>query len=430
MKPDPSKPIEPSSVAEQLSDAEFFDLFSPKYQEPIGPTQSIADTSRDRDSQDKIRFCSMDDLMNQPEPRWLIPGVVPTGLGFLIGAPGCGKSFFLLELANAVARRIPLLGHPDLRPDCDGWVLALIQEAVPSWGHRFRAYLDYHELDPNENFVYAQRPLNLGLKKTWEDLQDALDQEIEARDSLPSLVIVDTLSASIPGLDENSQAAVTPLTSHLSGWASEGMTVVVSHHTVKYGNTYRGSSVLEGSCDWMLSLKQKGKARELESIKLRDAESISPVSFTIISHGDSGVLVPAIAVNPWTIFQANTSDFPGLREAFLNNGFEVPDTPTRCPLGLHIGQEGIALNDLAKAWRDCEPVTPTRSEDQNKYKSALERRKTTVIKTVSDLIAGGVLVVVSGDFHKATISTSMKAVVRQVPNEKSQDVRTLPLGES
>ena len=32
-------------------------------------------------------------------PKWLVKGLVPTGIGLLIGAPGSGKSFLALNLA-------------------------------------------------------------------------------------------------------------------------------------------------------------------------------------------------------------------------------------------------------------------------------------------------------------------------------------------
>jgi hypothetical protein len=371
----------PVSVGHTLT-AEEFDEILPERPEPRTAAHPV-------DEPDPIRFLDMECLANQPEPHWLIPGVIPAGLGFLIGAPGGGKSFLLLELANCICRNRPLFGSPDLVPEQQGWVLAILPEGVPSWAARLRAYLDFHGLDLSANFVFIKTPLNLADNETWKNLTAALDAEAIRRDCYPSLVIVDTLSASIPGLDENSQQAITPLTCHLGEWTTAGMTVIVSHHPGKYGPTYRGSSVLLGACDWMLRLEQTGHIREIEAVKLRDVESITPVAFTIQSHGDSAVPVPATAVNPWTTFAGNTQGSPGLHDAFLDHALAIPDT-----------------------------IRPARSVDEAEYKRQLERRKVVLIGVVADLVAGGVLIVADGKIVKKSPATSMKATVKQVFNDQ------------
>lgn len=50
--------------------------------------------------------------MNQsfPPMAWMIPGVIPEGLGILAGAPKAGKSWMALDLALSAAAGLPALG--------------------------------------------------------------------------------------------------------------------------------------------------------------------------------------------------------------------------------------------------------------------------------------------------------------------------------
>lgn len=58
-------------------------------------------------------FWSLDRLLTTdfPEPKWVIPGLIPAGLTILGGRPKQGKSLFALNLAIAVAMGRPFLGR-------------------------------------------------------------------------------------------------------------------------------------------------------------------------------------------------------------------------------------------------------------------------------------------------------------------------------
>jgi len=392
--------------------AEDFDYALPPRPEPVPvPVQGQPDKP-------PIRILDMESLANQPAPTWVLENVIPSGLGFLIGAPAVGKSYLLLELANCICRGRPLLGNTELVPDEPGWVLAILPEGVPSWGARLRSYLNYHNLEYSPNFSYIKTPLNLADNKTWADLKTTLEIETERRGGFPpDLIIDDTLSASIPGLDENSQAAISPLTTHLQEWVTAGTAVIVSHHPNKNSDTYRGSSVLLGSCDWMLRLEQNADIRELQAVKLRDAEMITPVAFTIKSHEEGAIIVPTTMVNPWTTFAFNTTGHPGLREALLDHGMKLPDTQVRRPTGAHIGESGVPLREIATTWRTGDPINPTRAVDATAYKREFNKRETVLVTAMADLAAAGVLKVISGKVGKkssAAKSASMSALIKQV----------------
>jgi hypothetical protein len=366
------------------------------------------------DEMSAIRFVSMKELAERPAPRWLIPNLIPdSGLGFLIGKPAAGKSFFLQELAQSICRNIPLFGDSELQPTKSGWVLCLLPEAGPSWGVRTKTYCDYHKVGFHDDFVCCVQPLDLGDKDVWSQLWEAALEETKRRDSPPSLVIVDTLSAAIPGRDENSQADMTPLMARLQEFVSRGSAVVVAHHPAKYSDKYRGSSVIQGSCDWMISvIKAGGGLREFKSEKLRDAERITSRAFLIEPHAESAVCVQASRRGPWGLLDDYNEDHTGLRDTFIHHGLHVPghDAKDACE-GDISSDEGVSLQQLKETWRKYDPIRPTHKADPRGYKAADRTRTTVLLDIVSALRDADILVVVSGSISKST--RKLDAVVSQ-----------------
>jgi hypothetical protein len=103
--------------------------------------------------------------------------------------------------------------------------------------------------------------------------------EIEARlEAALGLVIVDTLAACAVGLDENSQRDAGRIADGLQRIAEAGPAVVVIHHTSKGGTGVRGSSVLTGAFDRVLTLTKRlrGNVLRVESANDGDAGADFP----------------------------------------------------------------------------------------------------------------------------------------------------------
>lgn len=361
----------------------------------------------------EVNFHSMEELAKLPAPRWLLPNLIPdSGLGILIANPEAGKSFFLLDLAQSICRGLPVLGDHELMPERIGWVLALLPEAAASWATRTRTYLDYHNVDSNDDFVCCLQQNNLADAITWAAVYQAILSEIDRRGTPPVLVIVDTLSASISGVDENHQAAMTPLMSNLQSLSAMGACVIVAHHTAKSGGQYRGSSVIKGACDWMISIERTGCLREFRSVKLRDAETIASKAFKIVPHGEGAVCIGTEAQGPWGIYDEVTRDHPGLGEALCHHGFETPGSRRRTNADSDICTDGVDLSNVQTTWNRLDPITPTSREDLQKYKSIHNSRQTTLLNLISALLRGGVLEVQEGEFSLKR--RNMKVIVKQV----------------
>jgi len=300
-------------------------------------------------------------------------------------------------------------------PSRKGWVLALLPEASRSWAARVRAYCDFHELETVDDFLCCIQQNDLADSRTWQRVVATIEEQTARRGDPPVLVIVDTLSASIPGHDENSQAEMTRLTSHLQMPLSMGVCVILSHHTSKHGRSYRGSSVIHGACDWMISVVPTRTMRELVAVKLRDAEGIASVAFQIVPHGESAVCVTTDEDGPWGAFDAATRDHPGLRAAFLEHGFQVPGDECTRPAEGDIKGAGVSLKVLQTTWNRLDPITPTNAEDAEAYKAVHGARKTALIRLADLLRNCGVLQVTMGVLSRK--SRGLSVVVRQVVDD-------------
>ena len=74
----------------------------------------------------------------------------------------------------------------------------------------------------------------------------------------PALVIIDTLAASMPGLDENQSSAMSRVVAVGRSIARHRAAVIlVRHGTKAEGNTSRGHSLFSGALDMALRLKAK-----------------------------------------------------------------------------------------------------------------------------------------------------------------------------
>jgi hypothetical protein len=330
------------------------------------------------------RVLTMQDLEGLPPPTWLIDDVIPDrGLGILVGAPGSGKSLFALAVVNAVARQEPLLGLKSVQRS--GWVLVLLAESIASWGARSRAYNDYHGLDPTPDFGAVIDGVNFSSPKAIADLSLVVRQEINRRGDYPALIVLDTVSSAIPGVDENNQAAVTPLLAELNRWVRYGIPVVAIHHPSKGGSAYRGSSAFQGNVDWMIGIEARDGRREIVRHKMRDLEWETPLAFEVVKHAGSIVAVPCAGATP--AFMAFSEE--GLMDALRDHGYCLAGKDTRRPVrGLDIAK-GVTVTDLLTTWGGTKPINPPSHEDREAYNNERSRRRKVLIRVINSLVDEG-----------------------------------------
>jgi hypothetical protein len=269
-----------------------------------------------------FKLFTVNDLVEFPDPEWLIDGMIEVGsLAVLYGPSKSAKSFAALDWALSVATG--KLWHD--RPVKKGRVVYIVGEGTRGAKKRVLAW-------EQENATHsAKRACFLMPAPQMLDAAHLakLTAKIKEEDALISLVIFDTLATSFAGGEENSTKdmggfidACRKLQQELNG----PTTVLLVHHTGKdLGKGERGSSALRGAADVMMRQtmdktglvtikndKQKDDA-EFSDIRLRlkvcniapkESSEKSSTSCVLVKAVDPVLPAPspAVAINQSQVF--------------------------------------------------------------------------------------------------------------------------------
>jgi hypothetical protein len=191
------------------------------------------------------------------------------GFSVVYGDSNVGKSFWVADLAVHVAAGLTWAGR---EVDQRG-VLYIASEGGGAFGKRVEAIRKERGLT-GLPFVTAPEAVNLIDKgeaerviETWRHLKNQGNQV--------GLIIVDTLSRSMPGANENAPEAMTAFIENCDQIRRDtGAHVLIIHHTGKNPeNGARGHSSLKGAVDTEISIKSDGVGRGVaEMCKQRDLE--------------------------------------------------------------------------------------------------------------------------------------------------------------
>jgi len=205
------------------------------------------------------------------DPEWLIPGVLPaTGTGMLYGDSGSYKSFLALDMALTLAYGIAgQWNAPPVKND----VLFMAGEGPVATGRkRWPAWNIWRGIESrtDHRFFIKNRVPFFTDSEAWEFVKQDL-AEIKAK---PALIVIDTMSRLLTGLDENSSKDVTMVTNFLEELSRYyECFVLVVHHTGKdQKRGARGSSVFYANLDVMLTTRKHQTGTYLRVLKQKDAD--------------------------------------------------------------------------------------------------------------------------------------------------------------
>lgn len=227
---------------------------------------------------------------NVQDPAWLIPGLLPSqGIGMLFGESGSYKSFLALDMALSLAFGVPgQWSAPPVKND----VLYFAGEGpVATAKKRWPAWMEWQEIEFRNDHRFFIMPEVPSYTDTaaWENVKlDCAELHIK-----PSLIVVDTLSRLLVGLDENSAKDASLITKFLESLARYFECFVLAiHHTGKDQNKgARGSSAFHANVDTVISTKLKQGGTELRVRKQKDADVQDEISnFAVKEVGQSIVL--------------------------------------------------------------------------------------------------------------------------------------------
>jgi hypothetical protein len=237
------------------------------------------------------------DLAINWEPQqWVVKSLVPArGVGLMVGDANVGKSFLMLGLADSVERGIPWLEQKTRR----GGAVYIPGEGVSGVDGRLLA-LKIHNDGVLGAFDVLRAPvidLFEAGRETTAKIIKAI-QKARAADPVPvRLVILDTLAACAPGMDENSAGDINVVLAHARAIeAALQCAVLIVHHLGKNKeNGIRGSSALRGNVDFVLMAEELPKRQQSETCthviradKMRDGAKKARVPFALkeIELGD------------------------------------------------------------------------------------------------------------------------------------------------
>ncbi len=210
------------------------------------------------------------DLAKSSRPAWVVKGLATTGeVILLFGKPGSHKSCMALDLALSVAdgrdswagcriktarRGVAILQYEGVGASwdrCLAWSKSRLEDPT-SW------FLDHPGAADNLRFL---PPVSFLDGAEFGRLRTHFQDQRE--DDRPALIIVDTVSCTIAGGDENNQQAGSLFVSRCQELAQLCQAAVVAvHHSNRGGNEERGSSTFRANVDTVLKaepLKSEGE---------------------------------------------------------------------------------------------------------------------------------------------------------------------------
>lgn len=290
------------------------------YGEPI--IADMLDVVDPVDATDTFEYLTLGELRKLPPPEWLIhETIVSDGLSIIYGEPGSGKSFIAIDMALRLALGVDWHGIKTKRAG----ILYIAGEGVRGIGKRIEGWARFQGIDvDNLPFVVvpvAAQILDDGerakLIRTIDAVKARLNFEV-------GLTIVDTVSRSIAGQDENGQETMSAFVKGCDEIkAHTGGAMIGIHHSGKNKEAgMRGSTVLLGACDAAIRLTKDERIVTLAFEKQKDAEEQPPIYLSLERHAwsEDGIedelttLIPTRAQKP-----ANGPDSIGrdqIREAF------------------------------------------------------------------------------------------------------------------
>lgn len=208
-----------------------------------------------------MNFFTTGELLQLANPKWLIRNILPEmGLSLLFGPPGEGKSFVALDWALSISAGIPWLGE---YPVQQGHVIYIAAEGGQGIKKRVAAWMSHKGFEKLPNITWFLEPLNLH----EEDAVETFMTELRKRFSTEAiyhedgtitvvpyvcirLIVIDTLSRSFGGEDENTSTAMTTFIGEVERFCHDyGAAVLIIHHTNALGARERGHSSLKGAVE-------------------------------------------------------------------------------------------------------------------------------------------------------------------------------------
>lgn len=228
------------------------------------------------DIQRERRFTWEDfDTVEPSSLFWIVKGLwTASGVAFVAGPSMSGKTFWVLDAIARICRGEPVMGR---KSKASGAIYIAAEDAAGVRNRIVGLRSRIGSLDGALQ-VIPQAP-NLTDPEDVEALEEALEDarlELERKGHRLGVLVIDTMSASIPGADENNSKDMSPVLTALQGVSRKlGCLVLVVAHTGKDETRgLRGWSGLLGNADGLVMLDApEGEGRGGTVVKVKSGIS-------------------------------------------------------------------------------------------------------------------------------------------------------------
>ena len=237
--------------------------------------------------------------------EWIVRRLLPRAeLAVVFGESGSGKSFLALDICAAITRGIGWRSSRVTR----GGVVYVCAEGARGFKARLRAYAHEHKVE------LAQLPAVIADAPNLREAKDAaaLTASIVAwvkKQGQVDVVVIDTLSATTPGGNENSGEDMGLVLSHCKFiHRHTGALVVLIHHSGKDATRgARGWSGLRAAADAEIEVTRNGDYRLASITKLKDGTDgesfafklkVIPIGFDADGEEESSCVIEHVDAPP------------------------------------------------------------------------------------------------------------------------------------
>lgn len=305
---------------------------------------------------------------------WMVKKVLPKAdIGAVFGESGSGKSFFVLDLALAIASGRDWRGHKTT----PGRVLYIAAEGAGGMVRRLQALAQHHgvELEGLALDVLGDAPNFL----ERQDIGDLLEA-IKASGRY-DLVVVDTLAQVTPGANENSGEDMGRALAHCKALRQRtgAMVLLVAHAGKDTAKGLRGWSGIKGALDVEICVERSDDYRAATITKMKDGEGEgTEYPFTLQS-----------------VTLGQDEDGEAITSCVLQHGQHVPQEARKAqPKGSWqavVLRTAKALCDLAEDVTTGELIEAAINEVPKDEKATKDRRRERIMDAIQSLVGGNLL---------------------------------------
>lgn len=221
------------------------------------------------------------DNIADPEPLIGTDIVFRNSLVWVVGKPGCMKSFTVLDMAGCVGTGEMWQGYPVTQ----GTVLYLVAEGVHGVKKRVRAWEKAmgHAMD---DVYFLPMAVQSSISTHWAALIEVVKR------LKPTMIVIDTQARVTVGVEENSNSEMGIFVEQAERLRrASDATVFIVHHIGRNGDTGRGATTLDGAMSTIIRVTKDEDIVKLECTKNKDGAEWDDIELRAVPTEESVVLM-------------------------------------------------------------------------------------------------------------------------------------------